>query len=189
MNTPAHAVASLLLLGRRSRPELTGPITLGAVLPDAPMFAFYLFEKLAGTPERVIWGASYHEPSWQAFFDVFNSLPLAALGLLVAWRRGSPRALALFASVAVHCLLDLPLHREDGHRHFFPLSDWRFVSPVSYWDPDHHGRVFAVLEMLGTVVGCAVLARRFGTPLARALLGGIVALYAAYVGYALLVWV
>lgn len=189
MNTPAHAVVTLLVLGRRSRPELNAPLAFGAVLPDAPMFVFYLWEKLlAGTPERVIWGSAYFEPTWQAFFDVFNSLPIIALGLLLARGLGAPRLLACFAAMGVHALCDLPLHREDGHRHFFPLSDWRFMSPVSYWDPSHHGGVFGAFEIGLVVVGCAVLARRHDTRLARGLLGGIVALYTLYIGYAVLVW-
>ena len=189
MNTPAHAVASLLVLGRRSRPELTAPIVYGAVLPDAPMFVFYAWQKLlAGTPERVIWSSAYFEPAWQAFFDVFNSLPLIALGLLVAHGLRAPRLLACLSSMAIHVLCDLPLHREDAHRHFFPLSDWRFVSPVSYWDPSHHGGIFAALEVALVAVGCGVLARRHGSRTARALLGASVAVYALYLGYALLVW-
>ena len=112
MNTPAHAVVSLLVLGRRSRPELTAPIVTGAVLPDAPMLVFYVWEKLlAGTPESVIWSSRYFEPAWQAFFDAFNSLPLIALGLLGAWLLRAPRLLACFASMGIHALGDLPLHR------------------------------------------------------------------------------
>ena len=42
MNTPAHVVLNLLVLSPRDRPRLFTPVTLGAVLPDAPMFAFYL---------------------------------------------------------------------------------------------------------------------------------------------------
>jgi len=31
-------------------------------------------------------------------------------------------------------VLDFPFHAEDAHKHFWPLSDWRFHSPFSYWD-------------------------------------------------------
>lgn len=189
MNTPAHAVVSLLVLGRRARPELAAPIAIGAVLPDAPMLVFYAWQKLlAGAPERVIWSNAYFEPAWQAFFDAFNSLPLIGLALLAAYALREPRLLACLASMGVHALCDLLVHREDGHRHFFPLSDWRFMSPVSYWDPGHHGVLFGALEIALVLVGCVVLARRFGSRTARTLLGGVVALYAFYIGYALLVW-
>ncbi len=189
MNTPAHVVTGLLLVGRRDRPELTGPIVLGTLLPDAPMFLFYLWQKLvARTPEAVIWGSRYFDDTWQAFFDVFNSLPLIGLGLLGARALGAPRLLACLAGMAVHVLGDLPLHREDGHRHFFPLSDWRFMSPVSYWDPAHHGTLFAIFEIGLVLVGCVVLARRHDSVALRALLGVVVTTYAAYIAYAVVVW-
>ena len=76
MNTPAHVVLNLLVLASPRRPRLTAAIVTGALLPDAPMFVFYLWQKWAGAPERLIWGARYFEPAWQAFFDLTNSLPL-----------------------------------------------------------------------------------------------------------------
>jgi hypothetical protein len=55
---------------------------------------------------------------------------------------------------------DLPLHREDAHGHFFPLSSWRFMSPVSYWDVRHYGAYAAAAELALTGAGCVVLLRR-----------------------------
>ena len=37
---------------------------------------------------------------------------------------------------------------------FWPLSSWRFVSPVSYYDPAHFGRVFMIVE-IALAIGCA----------------------------------
>ena len=61
--------------------------------------------------------------------------------------------------MALHCLTDLLVHREDAHAHFFPVSSWRFISPVSCWDPRHYGWVVGPLEVLLIVVGAAVLFR------------------------------
>ncbi len=97
------------------------------------MFAFYAYQKLLRTPDSDIWGRVYFDSAWQAFFDVFNSIPLIALCLLVTWRLAAIRWTVLFAAMGLHVVFDLPLHQDDAHRHFFPLSDWRFVSPVSYW--------------------------------------------------------
>ncbi|NEO26580.1 MAG: hypothetical protein F6K03_06700, partial [Kamptonema sp. SIO4C4] len=33
-------------------------------------------------------------------------------------------------------------------RHFYPLSDYRFISPVSYWNPKHYGAIIALLEVI-----------------------------------------
>ena len=79
------------------------PIALGAILPDLPMLLFYAYQKVwLGTPERTIWSESYYLAGWQAFFDVFNSLPLMMLAALVAYGGKSPRVVAFFASMMMH---------------------------------------------------------------------------------------
>ncbi len=159
------------------------------MLPDLPMMIFYFVEKvIRGTAEAAIWGQVYHRDSWQAFFDVFNSLPLIGIGWLVSlWARTRLGAL-VFASMALHVAFDFPVHREDAHRHFFPLSDWRFTSPVSYWDPNHYGDIFAPVEALAVVVGCVVLFRGYEARAGKAVVGLIGGSYLAYLGYVLLVW-
>lgn len=189
MNTPAHAVLNLLVLGRKRRPELLLPIAVGAVLPDLPMLVFYAWEKLVlRTPEGVIWSERYHDLAWQSLFDLFNSLPLVGLGLLLAWLVGAPRAAALLASMALHSLADLPLHNSDAHRHFWPMSDWRFVSPVSYWNPDHGGQWVGLAEGVLVLVGSAWLWRRFESRRARWLIGVVAGVYVVYLGYVAVVW-
>ena len=190
MNTPAHLVLNALVLGRYNWRPLWLPITLGALLPDLPMLLFYLYESgFASTPERLIWSQSYFEPSWQTFFDVFNSIPLIAIGALVSWRARAAGGLAFFSSMAMHCLADLPVHREDAHAHFFPFSSWHFESPVSYWDPAHHGLVFAGAEVL-LVLGGAALLWRFSPPRAWRIIGALSALLYLLLGaIALTLWV
>jgi hypothetical protein len=160
MNTPAHVAFNALVLGRgRFQPHWLA-VTAGALLPDLPMVGFYLIERGRGTPERVIWGQLYFDPGWQSLFDAFNSLPLIALAALFAWRAGATQALAFLASMALHCLVDLPLHREDAHAHFWPLTSWRFESPISYWDPRHSGLVFLGFELALLLAAPFVLRRR-----------------------------
>ncbi|CAB5098070.1 hypothetical protein D3OALGB2SA_1648 [Olavius algarvensis associated proteobacterium Delta 3] len=84
MNTPAHVAVNLVVFGRKHRPELNVPILLGSLLPDLPIIVFYMVEKLyRNLPESVIWSDAYYRPGWQAFIDVFNSIPLALAGWLV----------------------------------------------------------------------------------------------------------
>ena len=54
----------------------------------------------------------------------------------------------------LHAFGDLPVHHDDGHCHFFPFSEWRFASPVSYWDPHHYGNWFGLLE-IGAVIAAS----------------------------------
>lgn len=189
MNTPAHAVVNLVVLGRRERPRLVWPILLGAVLPDLTMVVFYAYHRLlAGVPEGIIWSESYYETGWQTFFDAFHAFPLLGLGLAVSWWFDAPWLMALFASMALHALGDLPLHHDDAHRHFFPLSDWRFSSPISYWDPGRYGAVVGPLEALAVALGCLALARRYASRAVRGVIVGVAVTYLMYWVYALLVW-
>lgn len=184
MNTPAHAILNALVLAKRgASPPRDGIVFLGAVLPDLPMFAVYGVEKARGVAEQVIWSTSYYQPAWQSFFDVFNSVPVIALTLFVGWRRPTVRYLAL--SMLLHAAADFPLHHDDGHRHFWPL-DYRFESPVSYWDPAHYGQWFAPVELLFTLAGSVWLFRhtKTGWRWAYALIG----LLAALGGALLLTW-
>ncbi|MEM9367637.1 MAG: hypothetical protein AAGD07_16730 [Planctomycetota bacterium] len=151
MHTPAHIAASLLAYRDQTRPLPVIAATCGAVLPDAPMFLFYAYQKVCQTPEREIWSTKYFETNWQLFFDVFNSMPLTLLLWGVSRWMGWKTLSILAGSVTLHLLLDLPLHHDDGHRHFLPFSNWRFASPVSYWDPNHFGLLIAPLEFIGAV--------------------------------------
>lgn len=189
LNTPAHAIVNLLILGRKGHPKTAAPIVIGSLLPDVPMVLFYVYHKtLHGTPEPRIWGELYFDAVWQAFFDVFNSIPLILLGLAVAWRLRAMRWSAFFAAMGLHALFDLPLHHDDAHRHLFPLSDWRFLSPVSYWDSAHYGDVVGACEILIVVVGSVLLWRRYSAWHLRVLCAAMTGTYALHWAYVFAVW-
>lgn len=158
MNTPAHVAASLLVWRRQERPSAVVAVVAGALLPDIAMFGFYAYQRLwAGQPEREIWSTLYFDEGWQLLFDLMNSFPLALAALLVCrWRKWSLGTLCA-ASVLLHLSCDLPVHHDDAHRHFLPLTDWRFVSPISYWDPHYYGNLFGPLELLFSVGSCLYL--------------------------------
>jgi hypothetical protein len=60
MNTPAHVIVNLLILGQKKRPKNTFPIVVGALLPDLPMLFFYLYEKVYRKMAEVsIWAHAY----------------------------------------------------------------------------------------------------------------------------------
>lgn len=188
MNTPAHVVLNLLCLNRGPRSDVAWPVVAGALVPDAPMFLFYAVEKFVlGSPESLIWQERYFHPGWQNLIDLFNSIPLVLLGLGWAWQR-SPQVQAFCLSMLLHIAGGLPLHHDDAHRHFFPFSNWRFISPVSYWDSDHYGQVVSILELVMVVVGCGWLFRRYPSRWAKASVAVIGLSYTVYLIYALVVW-
>lgn len=157
MNSPAHVVFSLALLGRPNAIKYALAITAGALIPDAFMLMFYAYERLLGVPETVIWNDHYHLPFWQNLFDIVNSIPLLLAALFLATYRRKYTWSFVFGSMLIHCLLDLPVHHDDGHRHFFPFSDFRFQSPVSYWDARYHGNIVGLIEVLMFMVSVIYL--------------------------------
>jgi hypothetical protein len=164
------------------------PVVVGAVLPDLSILAFYAYERARSMPEAWIWSTGYYDPGWQAVFDLFHSMPLIVGGLLLALRVDAPRLALTFTSMALHAVSDFLVHHDDAHRHFFPFSDWRFASPVSYWDPRHFGHVIAPLEGIAVLAGCALLAHRSRSSASRATAACVAAVYVAYLSYALRTW-
>lgn len=189
MNTPAHVIVNLLILGRQDDGKSQLAITAGAVLPDAPIMFFYAVEKLLNhVPEAVIWTERYYHAGWQNLIDTFHSLPLLIAGIGFAWMARSKVGLLILGSMGLHVLEDLPLHHDDAHRHLYPFSDWRFHSPVSYWDPSHYGTIVSQLEIAVVIIGTLVLLRRYRTWTGRTIVGSIGVIYALYFGYVALMW-
>jgi membrane-bound metal-dependent hydrolase YbcI (DUF457 family) len=62
-----------------------------------------------------------------------------------------------------HIIIDMLTHRSDGYPIFYPLSAYRFPTPVSYWEPAYHGQLFAVVDtMLMAVLFIHYLLRWWG---------------------------
>lgn len=175
MHTPGHAIINAALLGGLLGHE--GAIVLGAIAPDLPIFALYARERLRGTPEQTIWSVHYQRPGWLATIHGAHSFPLAALGALAAWTAGLPAVAVFFVSVFVHALGDLPVHAIDAHRHFWPFSQFRYHSPLSYWDTRFHARGVALVEALLVLAASLALHRRGASP---AVLGLLVAVNLGY---------
>ena len=181
-------------------------LALGALLPDASLFVMWGQAKLAGVPESVIWTELYYSDFWQTVGAMTNSAPLfvllAALGRGAGGRLAGARpedaradagaskprlvpsiALAVGVAALLHVATDLPLHHDDGHPHFWPLSDWIYASPVSYWDPAHHGTAWSLIEAALAALLIVLLWRRSRAWWAKALLALAGLSYAGVVAY------
>ena len=169
MNTQTHLLLAAALFARPGRPRANAAVMAGALVPDAGVYGLFAWSKLAGVPETEVWRTIYFAEPMQTIQAVCNSAPLygavLAIGLALGERRtalasaggtaatggwwgavGPLHWLALLALAAlIHLAGDLPLHADDAHRHFWPLTDWRFHSPVSYWDRDHYGGAFSIV--------------------------------------------
>ncbi len=190
MNTPAHVAINLVILARKKRSETIFPIVIGSILPDLPIIIFYLILKVfKKMPEGIIWSQAYYNRYWQSFFDLFNSFPILLAGLIISVRLQSSWLVAFFAGMMLHAFGDFPLHHNDAHRHLFPFSEWRFNSPISYWDPSHYGNIFGSLEVVAVIAASIGLLVRFKSPSHRMLVVFLLLTYGGYWIYVFWVWI
>jgi hypothetical protein len=148
MNTPSHAILNLFILHQQMRNQASPAIFIGAILPDIPIFVFFFLMKFVyRLPSQQIWSEAYYQPFWQAVVSTFHSIPIAFIGWLIAHFCGWKLIEVGFISMLIHDFLDLPVHNHDAHRHFYPLSNYRFISPISYWDTKHYGGIVAFVEI------------------------------------------
>ncbi|MGR3540459.1 MAG: cobalamin biosynthesis protein CobQ [Hasllibacter sp.] len=174
MNTPAHLVVGLAAFGRPGRPAVTGAALAGSLIPDLSLYLLAGWHLIVlGTPARTVFGRLYHSDGWQAVFAVDNSLPLWALALALglAWRRAWLVAGA--GAAVLHLAADLALHHDDARRHFWPLTDWVFRSPVSYWDRTYHADLVAPVETALVLALCVWLWTRLRAAGWRALIAAL----------------
>jgi len=196
VNTPAHIVFSLAALGPTRAGSYPLAIVAGALIPDLAMIFFYAWHKLTGATETAIWSQHYFQEGWQMVFDIPNSIPLIVIALCFVYYRKKPVLVCMFASMLCHCILDLLVHHDDAHRHFYPFLEWRFVSPVSYWDPSHYGDIVSKVEMVSvaalsiwlwrTVGNLVVKPSHFGRLKATLVTTNL--LYISYFFYVITVW-
>lgn len=152
----------------------------GAVLPDLPLIITTLvclmLDKLGGVslkaPDSLVAG-SYTQRLFNDWFfnnpwvivehNIFHSptsLVLLLLGFWWLWTRGTPGASWLYwlmLGCLLHTACDIPVHHDDGPLVLFPFNwDYRYMSPISYWDPARYGRQFAMFEHLldAVLIGC-----------------------------------
>lgn len=183
MNTQTHVIMGALLMGRPV-PRLAWAGAAGGMLPDIPMYVAIAGSRAQGHSLGTIFDEFYWRESWQIANAIGHNIPLWAglsviaaiamgrLGgsvtslagrLASAYRKATNTALlfAISFSALIHSLIDLAVHRNDGHMHFWPFSQWRFESPVSYWDPAHYGVQFTVFEAVLGLLLAALLFRRY----------------------------
>jgi len=182
MNTPTHLLISSFVLCKPTAPVASPEerqlsrrrntcVVLGALIPDAVIFVMFFWERLVqGVSEDALWGEIYWQEPWVTSVAIGNSLPVY-IGILVIGIAAKADLLRVLAvSALLHLAFDFPFHHDDAHAHLWPVSDWRFVSPISYWNPDHFGGFVAIAEGMLAVALIFLLWRRFSGKLVRGVL-------------------
>ena len=192
MMSQTHILVACSLFAKPGQKLRNTAIIIGSIVPDLAIYGLLIWSKFFSIPETKVWRELYWQEPWQTYTALGNSLPLylvlLILGVLalrqssVGYRIGL--FLTFFALAAMtHIAGDFPVHVKDAHRHFWPLSDWKFISPVSYWNPNHHGTAFSIFEALLGLVLSVLLFRRFKHILVRVFLIAICAAYVAVPAY------
>lgn len=157
MYTLGHAAINLAVIGGFADRPAGWAILAGAILPDVPIFVLWARERARGLSSEEIWRGPYQSPFWLNLIHGMHSIPLALSGLAIAYFVHHGLLIAFFASLLLHAILDFPVHAEDAHRQFLPFSQYRFISPISYWDVRYHGRVVGIVEALLVLVSTIFL--------------------------------
>lgn len=176
MNTPAHLLFAAAIWARPGQRSETGVALLGALVPDLSLYlmAGVSVFALGLSPEQVF-DELYFSDAWQSVFAVDNSFVLWGALFAVAWSRGWRLAQVFAAAALLHLAFDFPFHNDDARPHFWPVSDWVFHSPLSYWDGAHHAALVGSAEMLASALICVMLYWRFGGVWPRAIILGAAA--------------
>ena len=195
MMTQTHSLIAATLLASPERSvRQNSAILFGSLVPDLAIYALYFWSKFKDIPEQTLWQEIYFTEPMLTITAIGNSFPLYVSLLLICiciivvqnkhtqlhsnsasnkthyWSAITSSAMALFTLAAItHLLGDFPVHAQDAHPHFWPISDWRFESPVSYWDHNHHGQAFSVIEAVFGITLSVILFRRFKSLMLRAL--------------------
>ena len=185
MNTATHILTASAVLARRNQPYRNTAILVGAFLPDLSIFALFAWAKMNGFSQAIIWHELYWQEPWQTFGAISNSFPIWLLVLAIGLLSRSKVMLVVAAAAIIHLALDFPVHADDAHKHFWPLTDWRFHSPLSYWDTNHHSQFVMAAEFVLCLAALIALWLRFSGWLVRT---GLVAAMLSLIAVPVFFW-
>ncbi len=163
MTTPSHILYNLALLGKKGDRKLNIAVGLGALFPDTAVWIFFVVNKLfLGIPEKIMWDQMYFAYPWNGVFNLFHSFWLLPLLMVVSYLFKNRLGIYFFGSALLHAVFDFCVHARDAYAHFWPFSEWRFHSPISYWDRDFYGQYVSILEFLFAALAAYILYKRAG---------------------------
>lgn len=157
MITPSHLIYSWALAKRtEGSPESstttkrrTAAFILGALFPDTPTYLFFVVCGLIlGYSGQAMWDDMYFNSGWSIPITLTHSFILWPLLITISGYYGW-RLLQYFSiSAFLHTAVDFFVHTDDAYRHFYPFSDWKFHSPVSYWNTAEFGQYVSAFDSL-----------------------------------------
>ena len=161
-----HTLLALALFTRKDEKVRNWNVFAGSVIPDSFIYVGWLvLTYVYKIPKETIWDEVYFDEPMQTIASLFNSVPLyvAILGIGFYFRKTIWGMAMMFFGLAAlsHIALDFPVHNHDAYAHFQPFTDWKFISPISYYERHLHGNMVGLVDA-GLAIGASVvLWRRF----------------------------
>ena len=184
MITISHAIYSWTLaekvLHDRSQRTLLLMALIGGILPDIALYFFFIYYKLImGVPTNLIWSELYFDSAWTPIFTLAHSFILWPVLLAVAQLYKKRCLFWLSIGAFTHSVTDFFVHNTDAYAHFWPFSNWKFFSPLSYWDPNYYGEFVSRLDSFFILLLLLFLFRRYQSIIVRLCLTVIAIFYLA----------
>jgi len=158
MITPSHIIYSWALAKKTEKSGRGGGATprhrtlafvLGALFPDTPTYLFFIVNGLIlGYSGQVLWGDMYFNSAWSIPITLTHSFILWPVLIVTATYFGWNLLRWFSISALIHTVVDFLVHTDDAYRHFYPFSQWKFYSPISYYNPAEYGLFVSAFDSL-----------------------------------------
>jgi hypothetical protein len=151
--TPSHIIYSWALAKKTEGATIpkrrTLAFVLGALFPDTPTYLFFIVCGLIlGYSGEAMWDDMYFNSGWSIPITLTHSFILWPLLIAISCYFSLTFLRWFSISALFHTVVDFFVHTEDAYRHFYPFSDWKFHSPVSYWNPAEYGQYASAADSL-----------------------------------------
>ena len=152
---------------------------LGALFPDTPTYLFFIvIGLLLGYSGETMWDDMYFNSGWSIPITLTHSFWLWPLLILVGTYFKLNFLKWFSISALLHAVVDFLVHTDDAYRHFWPFSDWKFYSPLSYYRSSEYGNWVSAFDSV-LVLGLLAYLYTLYTGKWRILIIGIGILYLA----------
>ena len=126
-------------------------VGIGGILPDL-IYMIAFLPKIFSYQSFMEW---MRDPLWDQLWNStiarsahsFVIWGIVSLPFLIVFQKGIGKKIFPFLlGWGLHIATDALTHVSDGYALFFPLSDYRFSAPISYWEREFHAKEFFLIS-------------------------------------------
>ena len=177
MITTSHIIYSWAFAKKTETLPETGKgktlaFVLGALFPDIPTYVFFVVCGLIlQIPSNILWDTMYFNSYWSIPITLTHSFIIWPFLIAISSYFGLKFLKWFSISALFHSIVDFAVHTDDAYRHFYPFSNWKFNSPISYWNSAEYGQYVSLFDSV-IVLGLLVfLYQKYGKNKQRVRIG------------------